>query len=258
MKDESRSSLQYMWVNDTRVSYQDSVTVVMKGFAIEFERILTMFTTIDFSRNFFGGEIPELIGDLKALKGLNLSHNNLIGRIPSSLGNLTNLEWLDLSSNKLNGEIPRGLVDLIVLSWLNLSDNQLQGLIPQSRQFDTFNHPFDGNPKLCGYPLPKACGTDNQQLPPSTSPGEREEEAESGHWIEWRAVPMGYGCGLTLGISAWFIMWETRRPRWLVRKVEQWLVRMVERKRRKKTNRPKKNAAQRNHARYLLMTDFSH
>ncbi|XP_031374145.1 receptor-like protein 52 [Punica granatum] len=149
MKDKARSASQYMWVNNTRATYQDSITVVMKGYTIELVRILSVFTTIDLSRNFFGG-------DLKLLKGLNLSHNNLTGKIPSSVGNLTNLEWLDLSSNKLNGEIPRGLADLTMLSWLNLSNNHLEGLIPQGRQFDTFNHPFDGNPRLCGYPLPKA------------------------------------------------------------------------------------------------------
>ncbi|PKI77505.1 hypothetical protein CRG98_002111 [Punica granatum] len=235
MKNESRSASQYMWVNDTRATYQDSVTVVMKGLATELVRILTVFTSIDFSRNFFEGQIPESIGDLKALKGFNVSHNNLTGSIPSSVGNLTNLEWLDLSSNKLDGKIPGGLADLTSLAWLNLSDNQLEGLIPQSRQFDTFNHPFDGNPRLYG-----------------------EEKAQFEHWIEWRAVAMGYGCGISFGISAGYIMLETRRPKWLVRKVERWLVRTVERKRRRKTNKPKKNAAQRNHMRYLFMTDFKH
>ncbi|XP_031371527.1 receptor-like protein 9DC3 isoform X1 [Punica granatum] len=249
MKDKARSASQYMWVNHTQATYQDSITVVMKGFAIELVRILSVFTTIDLSRNFFEGDIPELIGDLKLLKGLNISHNNLTGRIPFSVGNLTNLEWLDLSSNKLNGEIPRGLADLTMLSWLNLSDNHLEGLIPQGRQFDTFNHPFDWNPRLCGYPLPKACGIVEQQLPPSTSPKDGEEKAQFEHWIEWWVVAMGYGCGISFGISSGYIMLEARRPKWLVRKVERWLVRMVERKRRKKTTRSKKNAARRNHAR---------
>ncbi|PKI43650.1 hypothetical protein CRG98_035949 [Punica granatum] len=170
-------------------------------------------TTIHLSQNQLGGEIPEIIGDLKALKGLNFSHNNLTNNIPSSVGSLTNLEWLDLSSNKLNGEIPRDLADLSSLSYLNLSNNQLVGQIPRSTQFDTFDHSFDGNPNLCGHPLPKACGTDTQQSPPLTPPGKGDEEAKSGRWIEWRAVPMGYGCGLALGISAWYIMQETMRPR---------------------------------------------
>ncbi|XP_031403997.1 receptor-like protein 33 [Punica granatum] len=257
MKDKARSASQYMWVNGTRgtipaytrETYQDSVTVVIKGYSIELVRILSVFTTIDLSRNIFEGDIPELVGDLKALKGLNLSHNKLTGKIPSSVGNLTNLEWLDLSSNKLNGQIPRGLADLSWLCWLNLSNNQLVGPVPRSTQFDTFNHSFDGNPGLCGHPLPKACGIDDQKSPPPTSREDGEKKAQFGHWIEWKAVAMGYGCGISFGISAGYIMLETRKPKWLVRKVERWLERIVEKKSRRKTNRPKKNAARRNHAR---------
>ncbi|PKI52209.1 hypothetical protein CRG98_027384 [Punica granatum] len=186
---EEKGGLQYMGDSN----YEDTISVVMKGEELVLEKILTVFTTIDFSRNFFEGEIPESIGDLKALKGLNFSHNNLIGRIPSSVGNLTNLEWLDLSSNKLNGEIPKGLADLSSLSTLNLSYNQLVGSIPHGPQMDTFNHPFDGNPGLCGPPLSNPCDTLEQSPPHSTSPEEEEEEEEEeeGHWIEWRAVAMG-------------------------------------------------------------------
>ncbi|OWM85808.1 hypothetical protein CDL15_Pgr012058 [Punica granatum] len=254
IKDESRSSLQYMGANDTHATwppYQDSVTVVMKGFAIKLVRILTVFTTIDFSRNFFGGDIPELIGDLKALKGLNFSHNNLTGKIPSSVGNLTNLEWLDLSSNKLNGEIPRGLADLSWLCWLNLSDNQFVGPIPQSTQFDTFDHSFDGNPGLCGHPLPKACGVDNPQSPPPTSPEDGEKKAQGGNWIKWKAVAMGYGCGISFGISAGYVMLETRRSKWLVRTVERWLV-----GRDRKTNRPKKKCGSKKSREALIHDRF--
>ncbi|CAL5390297.1 unnamed protein product [Camellia sinensis] len=83
--------------------YQDSVVVVIKGYEIQFSRILTVFSIIDFSRNKFQGEIPKSIGRLNSLRGLNLSHNNLEGHIPTSLGNLKNLELLDLSSNKFVG-----------------------------------------------------------------------------------------------------------------------------------------------------------
>ncbi|OWM67593.1 receptor-like protein 6 [Punica granatum] len=240
MKNDEISGSQYM--EKKHGYYQDSIAVVMKGFEIELVKILNVFTTIDFSRNFFEGEIPEIIGDLKALKGLNFSHNNLTNNIPSSVGSLTNLEWLDLSSNKLNGEIPRDLADLSSLSYLNLSNNQLVGQIPRSTQFDTFDHSFDGNPNLCGHPLPKACGTDTQQSPPLTPPGKGDEEAKSGRWIEWRAVPMGYGCGLALGISAWYIMQETMRPRWLARMVERKIYRMTNRKKKKQKAAPRSHA----------------
>lgn len=44
-----------------------------------------------------------MIGELRLLKGLNLSHNNLEGNIPLPLGKLSELEWLDFSSNELSG-----------------------------------------------------------------------------------------------------------------------------------------------------------
>ena len=77
--------------------YQDSWNIMMKGQYIELKRILTLFTSIDFSNDSFKGEMPKIIGRLKSLKGLNFSNNNLIGYITSSIRNLTNLEWLDLS-----------------------------------------------------------------------------------------------------------------------------------------------------------------
>ncbi|PKI31494.1 hypothetical protein CRG98_048115, partial [Punica granatum] len=228
MKNQETSALHYMG----DILYEDAIVVVMKGMEIELVKILM------------------------ALKGLNFSHNNLTSSIPSSVGNLTNLEWLDLSSNKLNGDIPGELADVSSLTTLNLSNNLLSGPIPEGPQIDTFVHSFDGNPGLCGHPLPTACGLDVPQSPPTTFPAE-EEEGESAHWIELRAVAMGYGSGLFIGISAGYIMLEIGRPRWVVRMVERWVVRMVERKRRRKTTRPKRDAAPRNHPRQLFMTDFA-
>nr|XP_015899979.1 receptor-like protein 49 [Ziziphus jujuba var. spinosa] len=76
--------------------YQDFVVVAIKGFFFELVKIQTIFTTIDLSKHNFEGKIPELIGKLKSLKGLNFYHNKLTGSIPPSLENLSNLEWLDL------------------------------------------------------------------------------------------------------------------------------------------------------------------
>ncbi|XP_022722200.1 receptor-like protein 12 [Durio zibethinus] len=147
--------------------YQDSVTIVNKGFELFYQKILTIFACLDFSNNSFHGKIPEEIQNLKSLKVLNLSYNSFLGPIPLALGNLTQLESLDLSQNKLSGKIPLQLTSLTFLAVLNLSYNQLEGTIPQSYQFGTFsNDSFKGNPRLCGPPLTKKCNEVGLGMPP--------------------------------------------------------------------------------------------
>jgi hypothetical protein len=200
--------------------YQDSLKVTTKGQYIELERILTFFTTIDFSKNNFRGEIPKIIGGLKSLKGLNFSHNNLTGYIPSSFGNLTNLEWLDLSSNKLTGEIPTQLVDLSWLAVLNLSQNQLTGHIPTGKQFNTFeNDSYTENLGLCGYPLSRTCNNHEAKQPP-LSTLQQEDNLEPNNGFGWKAVSIGYGCGAIFGMFMGYIMFKIGKPKWLVRMVK--------------------------------------
>ncbi|KAL3834387.1 hypothetical protein ACJIZ3_009123 [Penstemon smallii] len=144
--------------------YQDTVTVTMKAQQMELLKILTVFTSIDFSSNNFEGEIPETIGQLSMLYVLNLSHNFFTGTIPESIGNLTQLGYLDLSRNQLTGEIPENLTRLTFLSVLNLSYNKLVGKIPGGSQFQTFSlESYEGNERLCGFPLNKTCDHEEQE-----------------------------------------------------------------------------------------------
>ncbi|XP_062078778.1 receptor-like protein 54 [Humulus lupulus] len=195
--------------------YQDSVIVVVKGFERLLEKIISIFVTIDFSRNNFDGEIPESIGKLKSLKGLNFSHNKLKGFIPMSLANLSNLEWLDLSVNGLIGEIPSKMVDLTQLSHLNLSYNKLKGSIPLGNQFHTFNNDsYDGNIELCGFPLSRSCNNGMQQ------DGDRGEKLTDHIIFDWKIVMIGYGCGLIIGISiGYMVLYTGRFDYWLYKKV---------------------------------------
>ncbi|GLT35531.1 hypothetical protein SLA2020_099760 [Shorea laevis] len=202
--------------------YKDSVKVVVKGFEVELERILKIFTTIDFSSNQFHGPIPNELGELHSLLLLNLSHNSLNGQIPSSLGKITELESLDLSSNKLEGRIPEQLTKLTFLSVLNLSHNELVGHIPEGKQFSTFsNDSYIGNSGLCGFPLTKKC---REPRPPSS---QFDEEDDSTTVFEWKLALAGYGCGLVLGLSMGYIAFTTGKPWWVVKKVEKYQQKLV-------------------------------
>ncbi|XP_023745085.1 receptor-like protein 47 [Lactuca sativa] len=75
------------------------------------------------------GTIPQTIGRLANLRGLDLSRSGLTGPIPKSLGRLRFLEVLDLSSNELTGPIPTFHAKL---AKLDLSYNHLKGSIPES------------------------------------------------------------------------------------------------------------------------------
>ncbi|XP_045786770.1 receptor-like protein 7 [Trifolium pratense] len=231
---DSQLGLQYMV---TSYYYKDSVVVIMKGFYMELTNILNIFTAIDLSNNMFEGEIPQVIGDLKFLKGLNLSNNGITGTIPQSLSYLRNLEWLDLSRNQLKGEIPMALTNMNFLSFLNLSQNHLEGMIPTGQQFDTFgNDSYEGNTMLCGLPLSKSCKKDKNWPPHSTS----EDEEESG--FGWKAVAIGYACGAISGLLLGHNVFFFGKPEWLARLVEQMLnMRLKRRNNRSGANRRRMN-----------------
>ncbi|GLU15269.1 hypothetical protein SLE2022_317730 [Rubroshorea leprosula] len=220
--------------------YKDSVKVVMKGSERELVRILRIFSTIDFSSNQFHGPIPEELGELNSLKGLNLSHNSLTGQIPSSLGKLAELESLDLSSNKLEGRIPEQLTKLTFLSVLNLSDNELVGHIPKGNQFDTFlNDSYIGNSGLCGFPLTKKCHNEEE---PGAPPSQFDAEDDSTALFEWKFALAGYGCGLVLGLSLGYIAFTIGKPWWVVKEVEKYQQKLVgrcnRRHKKRKTQKP--------------------
>ncbi|KAM5548959.1 receptor-like protein 7 [Rosa sericea] len=176
-----------------------SITLTNKGLERYFPRIHEDFMAIDLSSNRFEGKIPEFIGNLKGLRSLNVSDNILTGRIPPSLGNLKNLEALDLSQNKLSGEIPQVLLQLSFLEQFSVSHNNLTGRIPLGNQFNTFeNTSYEGNPGLCGDPLPKKCALpEGNKLPPSTA---EENGSGTGVELEWKFAVAGLVSGLVVGV----------------------------------------------------------
>ncbi|XP_050156202.1 receptor-like protein 7 [Malus sylvestris] len=194
----------------SNVDYQ--LMIATKGLEQYYPKIREEFASFDISSNKFEGKIPEFIGNIKDLRSLNLSHNILTGSIPSSFGNLMKLESLDLSQNKLSGRIPQQLVQLNFLSSFNVSRNNLTGAIPQGTQLTSLNvTSYDGNPGLCGDPLPKKCGNPKApELPPSTV-DEGDSSSEGIFELDWKIVSAGCGSGLVVGVVLADVV-ITRRP----------------------------------------------
>ncbi|XP_052301934.1 receptor-like protein 9DC3 [Populus trichocarpa] len=224
------NTLEAMMISDQNMIYLNttndivcvhSIEMTWKGVEIEFPKIRSTIRVLDLSNNSFTGEIPKVIGKLKALQQLNLSHNFLTGHIQSSVGNLTNLESLDLSSNLLTGRIPMQMAHLTFLATLNLSHNQLEGPIPSGEQFNTFDaRSFEGNSGLCGFQVLKECyGDEAPSLPPSSF-NEGDDSTLFGEGFGWKAVTIGYGCGFLFGVATGYVVFRTNKPSWLLRMVE--------------------------------------
>ncbi|KAF8090138.1 hypothetical protein N665_0485s0013 [Sinapis alba] len=199
------------YIGDDNLSngYYTSLVLMNKGVSMEMERILTVYTAIDFSGNRIHGPVPESIGLLKELHVLNLSRNAFTGHIPSSLANLTALESLDLSQNKLSGEIPPKLGDLSSLAWINVSHNQLQGSIPQGTQFQRQKcSSYEGNPELYGPSLKDICG---EPTPPESElPVSSEEEAEE-ESLSWMAAGLSFAPGVVFGFTIGYVVFSYKQ-----------------------------------------------
>ncbi|XLR54556.1 hypothetical protein HN51_022853 [Arachis hypogaea] len=208
---ETQSKAKHLDFQLRTTDVQDSVMVISKGQEIELVKILTIFTSIDFSYNQFEGPIPKELMDFKALHLLNLSHNALSGQIPCSIGNLNQLESLDLSMNSLEGEIPTELANLNFLSYLNLSFNHLTGKIPTGTQLQSFEaSSFEGNDGLYGPPLTKSPNHGMHALPPSEMPPCGSLACE----VQWNLVraEMGlvFGLGIVFGPLLFWKRWRMR------------------------------------------------
>ncbi|KAM2984019.1 hypothetical protein FF2_009878 [Malus domestica] len=204
--------LRFQVLEFEQVYYQDAITVTSKGLQMELVKILTLFTLIDISCNKFSGSIPEDMGELKSLYGLNLSSNALTGSIPSLLGNLRQLESLDLSNNRLSGTIPSEFSKLNFLSFLNLSNNRLVGKIPTGTQIQSFSaDSFVGNKGLYGPPLSLGNIDDGSAR---LSPTLEGKDSNSTHGIEWDLIGAEVGFIVGFGIATGSLAFCKRWSKW--------------------------------------------
>ncbi|XP_021800962.1 receptor-like protein 12, partial [Prunus avium] len=199
-----------------------SITLAIKGLDLFYSRVREGFAAIDISNNKFEGKIPEFTGNLKELRSLNISSNILTGSIPSSLGNLRNLESLDLSYNKLSGQIPQQLTRLTFLGNFDVSHNNLTGPIPQGTQLTSLNSTsYEGNPGLCGDPLPKCGNQEAPQPPPSTK---EDSDSGSAQTLEFdlKFCLAGIGSGFVVGVVLADVA-ITRRQELFLKIVGMWV-----------------------------------
>ncbi|KAK4268560.1 hypothetical protein QN277_025202 [Acacia crassicarpa] len=203
------NQIDFTFFRFSQLNYQNRVIVTMKGREMAFTKILTVFTSIDFSSNHFEGPISQEMMDFTALIGLNLSNNNLTGRIPSSMWKLQQLESLDLSNNSFTGEIPSQLASLSFLSYLNLSHNHLVGKIPTGTQLQTFDaSSFQGNDGLYGPPLTQSPNNGPQgPMPPTSS---ANNQAIGFEFIKGLELGVIFGLGIIIGPLFFWRRWTIR------------------------------------------------
>ena len=104
------------------------------------------------------GTIPTQVGNLKAMRELNLQHNLIGGIIPPSLGGVPALQILDLTRNNIGGPIPVFPLPSSLVE-LDLAENNLTGEIPAALGNETTLVSLDVEENPLGGEIPLELGS---------------------------------------------------------------------------------------------------
>lgn len=123
----------YPFFEDVDVQERNAAcTPIAPEYSTEYSRVLQLnlgdVRITDW--NVIGGKLPAAIGNLTALRVLNLRNNNFTGSIPYAWRTLQGLEHLFLSHNNISGPLPIFFRDLNRLKYVFLDNNRLTGALP--------------------------------------------------------------------------------------------------------------------------------
>ncbi|CAI0441627.1 unnamed protein product [Linum tenue] len=122
--------LEWLFVAETKLTGDNGDLVVPPSFLASLTKC-THLEVLEFSSTLVEAALPSSIGNLSSsMVRIQAQKCGLIGYIPDAVGNLSNLVGLDLSSNRLSGSIPRAIRRLRKLQGLALDGNELHGPIP--------------------------------------------------------------------------------------------------------------------------------
>ena len=173
---------------------------------LQYTQVSAFPPSIYLSHNRLQGSIPSQVGAFILILDMDLSFNNLSGNIPEIVANMirsTILQLLDLSRNSLNS-LDLSLMKLTNLGQFSVSYNQLEGLIPLGNRFSTFSsESYEGNPRLCGAPLPFPCEND---VNPNSSSSKIESLIIATDILEPIGVVIGY-----VGVLVGWLTWKLTR-----------------------------------------------
>ncbi|MFA9290815.1 MAG: hypothetical protein ACEQSF_06335 [Solirubrobacteraceae bacterium] len=145
------SKLQNLYLNNCNLI---SNTTIINGFEEKFitKKIgnLSALKILDLSNNKLNGPLIFEWGNLKSLEELNISNNDLSGILSSELGNLRKIKKISAGGNLFTGSIPYEIGNIQSLEEFSFQENSLSGALPDFTKSNIKVFFVGGNQALSG------------------------------------------------------------------------------------------------------------